>query len=156
MLWIFSALCKAAWLIRNALSNTGTYTGIKSHSKTDSDTEHRRTRRGESCCSGDGGRCSFSSSRPIAPPHLPLRCPPGWRGFPPGSERSGSTRRCAEQPAGGETHRELRERVGRPLTSLAQNWGASFEERSYRNQCGGEQWRIEAGASPAHPGLVMP
>lgn len=62
---------------------------------------------GESCCSGDGERCSFSSSRPIAPPPLPLRCLLGWRGFPPGSERSGSIHRCAEQPAGGETDREL-------------------------------------------------
>lgn len=35
MLWIFSALCKAVWLTWNALSNTGMYTGIKSHSRTD-------------------------------------------------------------------------------------------------------------------------
>lgn len=47
MLWIFSALCKAVWLIWNALSNTGMYTGIKSHSETDSDTEHWRTQRGK-------------------------------------------------------------------------------------------------------------
>lgn len=47
MLWIFSALCKAVWLIWNALSNTGMYTGIKSHSKTDSDTEHWRTQQGK-------------------------------------------------------------------------------------------------------------
>lgn len=65
-LWIFSALCKAAWLIWNALSNTGTYTGIKSHSKTDSDTENRRTRWGKAAVLAMAGAAS-----PPLPP-LPL------------------------------------------------------------------------------------
>lgn len=40
-LWRSSAWCKAVGLAWNAWSNTGTYTGIKSHSRTDSDTGRR-------------------------------------------------------------------------------------------------------------------
>lgn len=57
---------------------------------------------GESCCSG----CS-SPSMPRAPPPPPLRCRLGWRGSPPGSGRSVSTRRCVEQPAAGQGRREV-------------------------------------------------
>lgn len=89
MLWIFSAPCKAVWLAWNALSSTGTHAGISSHSTT----------------VGREGRSS-SSSMPPAPPPPPPRCPPGWRGSPPGSERSASIRHCAAPPAAERQHRD--------------------------------------------------
>lgn len=109
---------------------------------------------GESCCSGGGGRCSRSPSRPTAPPPLPLRCRLGWRGFPPGCERSGSIRRCEGQPAGEESNRELRDRVGRPAIPLAQNRGTAFEASSSGNGCGCARWGSQAPAPPTRRGLV--
>lgn len=59
---------------------------------------------GKSCCSG--GRCSSPSMPRAPPPPLP-RCRLGWRGSPPRSGQSASTRRCVEQPAAGQTSGEL-------------------------------------------------
>lgn len=54
---------------------------------------------------GREGRSS-SSSMPPAPPPPPPRCPPGWHGSPPGSERNASIRRCVGPPAGERRDRD--------------------------------------------------
>lgn len=78
MLWIFSALCKAVWLIRNALSNTGTDTGIESHSRTDSDTEHRCTQWGKAAVLVVAGAAPCRPlARQLHRPFLLTVCPVG-------------------------------------------------------------------------------
>lgn len=152
MLWIFSALCKAVWLTWNALSNTGMYTGIKSHSRTDL-TPNTGALGGGSCCSG--GRCSCPAM-PRAPPPPPPRCRLGWRGSPPRSGQSASTRRCVAQPAAGQTSKnEFRH-------CHLQDWFSPWPKTEVPPlrraptaiSRAGAQWSTTARASPTHWGLA--
>lgn len=93
---------------------------------------------GGSCCSG--GHCS-SPSRPRAPPPPLLHCRLGWRGSPPRSGRSASTRRCVEQPAAGETRRELIKTLAVwDWFSLWPKTEAPPQRSTYCNQHGRARW----------------
>lgn len=157
-LWIFSAVCKAAWLIRNALSNTGTYTGIKSHSKTDSDTENRRTRRGKAAVLATVG-----ASPPLPPlplgrqlhrPFLFAVCSVGADLHQRPSEAGPFV--VVRNSQLGAKRQGIRSRgAGGPAAPLAQNRSPTPEQRSCRCQGGCARWSTKACTSPTPRGQLL-